>query len=250
MNPYENQTVRTKSTIYLNNRIGSAALLPPEYTPGNWDIICQRGKDCPKHVGNRRFRVCIENHVDSYMTAKTKHDKSCVISSIIQSIKESSPNTGGFVMKDHKLKKWTRVDSKIARDKVGNALRDAAKQRSENADLPTNSSSNNSLLGKANKPESPLSQSGLYCSKSKAAAKESILNEKSKTMERAYAGVSIGQIFFGNKNQVPDACRSNVADNSSAKNKATSKSYDPAFPGVLENINIMDLEPTPMKSDL
>jgi hypothetical protein len=86
-------------TVALNNHIRSATLLPIEYTPGNWDVICIRGKDCPKHVGNRRFRICIENHVHTYRNAKTRQDKSCVITSIVRSIKDSSPQTGGFVMK-------------------------------------------------------------------------------------------------------------------------------------------------------
>jgi hypothetical protein len=52
-------------------------------------------------VGNRRFRVCIENHVDTYMNAKTRQDKSSVITLIVKSIKESSsPHSGGgFVLK-------------------------------------------------------------------------------------------------------------------------------------------------------
>lgn len=36
-------------TIALLNHIGSATLLPSEFTPGNWDVVCIRGKDCPKH---------------------------------------------------------------------------------------------------------------------------------------------------------------------------------------------------------
>ena len=77
--------------------------LPENYVPGNWDVICQRGKDCHEHIGNRRFRICVENHVDSYLSAKSRLDKSNVISSVVRSIQQSSNHeAGGFIMKVRK----------------------------------------------------------------------------------------------------------------------------------------------------
>ena len=69
------------------------AQLPQDYTPGNWDVILQRGRECHEHIGNRRFKICVENHVDSYLNAKTRLDKTLVISSVVRSI------AGGFIMR-------------------------------------------------------------------------------------------------------------------------------------------------------
>jgi hypothetical protein len=74
-------------------------LLPPDYEPGHWDVICQRGKTCDDHIGNRRFRLCVENHVQAYINARNRQAKSDVISAVVRSIRRSTGKKGGFVMK-------------------------------------------------------------------------------------------------------------------------------------------------------
>ncbi|KAG7374995.1 hypothetical protein IV203_014090 [Nitzschia inconspicua] len=120
--------------------VGPVEFLPPDYEPGHWDVICQRGKTCDDHVGNRRFRLCVESHVEAYMSARSRQAKSDVISAVVRNIRRCTGTKGGFVMKDPKSKRWHHVDSKVARDKVGNALRDAVKQKLEE-------SSQNRILG-------------------------------------------------------------------------------------------------------
>ena len=83
---------------YLQEDEEGSVMLPEKYQPGNWDVICQRGKSCIDHVGNRRFKVCIKNHLDRYMNATTRQEKSDVITVIVRSIRSSSTNMGGFVM--------------------------------------------------------------------------------------------------------------------------------------------------------
>ena len=56
-------------------------------------------------MGNVRFRSIVESRVDEYSTAKTKLDKSKILSSIVAEIRRLSPH-GGFVKKDSKTKKW------------------------------------------------------------------------------------------------------------------------------------------------
>jgi hypothetical protein len=73
--------------------------LPPDYEPGHWDVICQRGKTCEEHIGNRRFRLCVENHVKAYMKARNRQAKSDVISAVVRSIRRATGKRGGFVMK-------------------------------------------------------------------------------------------------------------------------------------------------------
>ena len=50
-------------------------------------------------VGNRRFRVCIENNLERYAEAKTKLDKSLIVMSIVDNIREASKSHGGGFVK-------------------------------------------------------------------------------------------------------------------------------------------------------
>eukprot|EP00429_Kryptoperidinium_foliaceum_P008799 CAMPEP_0176007336 /NCGR_PEP_ID=MMETSP0120_2-20121206/3181_1 /TAXON_ID=160619 /ORGANISM="Kryptoperidinium foliaceum, Strain CCMP 1326" /LENGTH=268 /DNA_ID=CAMNT_0017340095 /DNA_START=37 /DNA_END=840 /DNA_ORIENTATION=+ len=100
-----------------------AQSLPENFEPGNWDVICQGGKESYDHIGNRRFRICIDNNLRTYSKAKSKHERSSVVTCIVDVIREM----GSFVRKDESSGCWFEVDDKTAREKVGHALRDAIK---------------------------------------------------------------------------------------------------------------------------
>jgi hypothetical protein len=87
------------SSLHKSVSHGPLEFLPPDYEPGHWDVICQRGKTCDDHIGNRRFRLCVENHVQAYMNASNRQAKSDVISAVVRSIQRSTGKKGGFVMK-------------------------------------------------------------------------------------------------------------------------------------------------------
>ena len=70
--------------------------LDPGFEPGEYDVICSRGKQYYNHIGNIRFRTMIENRVDQYCRAETKVVKSAVVVSIVHAIRVLSP-AGGFV---------------------------------------------------------------------------------------------------------------------------------------------------------
>jgi hypothetical protein len=53
--------------------------LPEDFTPGDDDVICGRGKKCYKHIGNERFRHRVHLMLDEYRQAKNKLDKSNVL---------------------------------------------------------------------------------------------------------------------------------------------------------------------------
>jgi hypothetical protein len=80
-------------------------------------------------VGNRRFRVCIDNNLGAYERARTKHERSMVVTAIVDAVRESRTNhpRGGFVRKDAASGRWYEMGDKTAREKVGHALRDAIK---------------------------------------------------------------------------------------------------------------------------
>lgn len=93
-----------------------------DYVPSNYDVLCGRGKESFNHVGNRRFRVTIGMNLKKYMEAQTKIQKTLVVVSIVDMIRSLSPN-GGFVKQDADGK-WYEIGDKLARAKVGHALRD------------------------------------------------------------------------------------------------------------------------------
>lgn len=129
--------------------------LGPSFKPSNWDVVCHNSKEYQDHggysnclsfdffphsltpvylcvfaVGNRRFRICIENHLGSYIKAQSRIAKSAIITNLVSTIRESSTQPGGgFVRYDESIGRWYEVGEKIARDKVGQALRDAARIR-------------------------------------------------------------------------------------------------------------------------
>lgn len=91
-------------------------LLPNFRGPGPNDVICARGKNALNHPGNRRFREMIRSNVENYKQARTKLEKSLIVSSIVDTIRQSSPD-GGFVKREDGL--WFEVGDHIAREKCG-----------------------------------------------------------------------------------------------------------------------------------
>jgi len=75
----------------------------------------------------------VETTVDEYIQAKSRKAKSHVIRRIIDQVVATTNPRGGFVTKDPDTRKWQQVDLKVARDKVGSYLREAAKRRSSDS---------------------------------------------------------------------------------------------------------------------
>jgi|Transcript_3628 hypothetical protein len=98
--------------------------LPVEFQPSNYDVICGRGKSCFNHIGNRRFRVTIDMNLSRYASASSKLEKSLIVMSIVDTVRDNSPR-GGFVKHVVRTSRWYEVGDHLAREKVGQALREA-----------------------------------------------------------------------------------------------------------------------------
>jgi hypothetical protein len=98
----------------------------PIDTPQDFDILLGRGKTSFNHVGNRRFRVFIGLHLRRYMDAQSRMEKTLVVNSVVEAIQEAG---GRFLKQDGRSLKWFQVNAKMAREKVGHALRDAVAMR-------------------------------------------------------------------------------------------------------------------------
>lgn len=123
-----------KNLSHINNQIRAQApvnrqtLLPSDFEPSTYDVICARGKAAWNHVGNRRFRVTIDIYFTRYKAANSKVAKSILVMEIVDVFRENS-SRGGFVRQDSKSKRWFEVGDAIAREKVGQSLRELLLQQ-------------------------------------------------------------------------------------------------------------------------
>lgn len=95
--------------------------LRPDFQPGPHDVICARGKEAKSHEGNRRYTALIDASLDRYSQATSKHEKTVIVSQILDLVRHASPD-GGFVKQQNG--RWHEVGDHMAREKIGQNLRD------------------------------------------------------------------------------------------------------------------------------
>jgi hypothetical protein len=104
----------------ISNNISMQSLLQ-DFQPGPMDVICARGNRALNHSGNKRFRALIQSRLEEYNKATSKLDKSLLVSSIVESVRQASPD-GGFVKE--RDGQWFEVGDHMAREKIGQTFRD------------------------------------------------------------------------------------------------------------------------------
>ena len=160
MSPKKAPSRRRKKSQSQSPPAKDMILLSPEFTPGRLDVICSRGKfaynspgyvtieeivlvwachiillmssDCLHpliiyplafvFVVNRNcwFRTMVEEQMDNYNGAKTKTEKSLVVSVLVNRVRHANPH-GGFVK--NYGGRWYRVSDRYSREKVGQQFR-------------------------------------------------------------------------------------------------------------------------------
>jgi len=114
-------------TVTIQGRVDRKTL-DPSFQPDNWSVICGRGKQVIDHIGNRRLKVLVEANLATYSSTKSTIKKTLIVSSIIDTIRTASPE-GGFVKQCPKTKLWMEVGCDVAREKVGQLLRELMAQQ-------------------------------------------------------------------------------------------------------------------------
>jgi len=95
--------------------------LPTDYKPTSQDVCCGRGKKNWNRGGNVNFREIIRSNVSQYIEAPTKKEKTKVVCSIVNELR----NRGSmFLREDDSSGKWYDIGDAQAREKVGHSLRD------------------------------------------------------------------------------------------------------------------------------
>ena len=87
---------RTPNTKKSSTKPSVGKLLPIDFRPGPYDVVCQRGKRAVKHEGNERFRKLIKHALPKYSEAIQKWEKTGIVTAIIETTKNKSKG-GGFV---------------------------------------------------------------------------------------------------------------------------------------------------------
>lgn len=100
-------TIKTGST---------STRLPASFTPGPWTVICGRGRETYNNIGNRRLRVLVEANLAKYQATKSKFQKTIIIASIVESVREAA-GVGGFVKTDSKSGRYIEIDDGAAKEK-------------------------------------------------------------------------------------------------------------------------------------
>ncbi|CAB9522872.1 Nitrilase family, member 2 [Seminavis robusta] len=103
---------------------GNMVPLPFDFVPGNFDVLCGRGKKNYNSPGNQRLRQIVESYVEQYSAATSRQDKSDILSAIVNEVRSASPD-GGFIKQDPVTERWFEVGDFLAREKVSQAFRDA-----------------------------------------------------------------------------------------------------------------------------
>lgn len=114
----------------IKGQIQAASPFPSMKTQNldSWTVICGRGKQSYDNVGNKRLRVLVDLEVTGYMAATTKVGKTTIVTRIVDTIREAS-QTGGFVQLDTTSGLYQEVKDTVAREKVGQLLREAIAKR-------------------------------------------------------------------------------------------------------------------------
>ena len=125
-------------TFYTGASIHDMRPLPDSYYPGEYDVICGRGRRIYNHKGNENFRKLVDSRLADYKKSITKADKSYILCEVVAQVRALSPY-GGFVKKCIQDNRWYEVGDFLSREKTSQAFRDALhdKYRSSNESKKT-----------------------------------------------------------------------------------------------------------------
>jgi hypothetical protein len=99
------------------------------FSPGPFDVICGRGKEVWNHSGNVFFRKLVEKGSVRYGDVKTKVERTKVVSDILETIRTKGSGFVKEVRSDRTTKQWIGVSDVLAREKVGQLLRNSLSHR-------------------------------------------------------------------------------------------------------------------------
>jgi hypothetical protein len=103
----------------MNNSKTVLEALPDDFTPGDRDVVIGKGKKYFHHSGNAMLRNLVHAMLDEYWEAQTKPDKTCIISEVVEHVR----NIGRFVKRDVASGKWVHAEDLLCREKCSQTFR-------------------------------------------------------------------------------------------------------------------------------
>lgn len=91
-------------------------LLPPDFQPSGYTVLVGRTRECQEHIGNKRLRAIVSNHLHHYNSAPDKLEKTAIVTEVYNAVRAATP-IGHFV----KLEKgrYFEVGERTARERIG-----------------------------------------------------------------------------------------------------------------------------------
>jgi hypothetical protein len=111
------------SVFKKNNNANKNNILFPNFVPSKYTVICGRGKARSNYSGNVHLKLLVNNYLKPYSEAKSKIDKSTIVSAIIATVRHACYPVAAFV-KHEQDGAWWEVDDAFAREKIGCLFRD------------------------------------------------------------------------------------------------------------------------------
>jgi hypothetical protein len=96
-------------------------LLPSDFTPSNYSVLCGRGKGYYNSFGNRRLRVIIRSFRQQYTEAEGSAEKALVVTKVMDIMKQACP-VGGFIKIQNG--RYYELSERAAREKCSALFRD------------------------------------------------------------------------------------------------------------------------------
>jgi hypothetical protein len=91
--------------------------------PGEFDILCGRGRAFQEHPGNRVLRHMVELHMERFKRAKRNY-KSPITSEIVAAF---NANGNHFLKQDDETECWEEINDEVAKEKVNHCFRSRLK---------------------------------------------------------------------------------------------------------------------------
>lgn len=96
-------------------------LLPVDFQPSDYTIICGNKRRHFNSPGNSRLRVLVQSFIPQFSQAEGKFEKGLIVSKVMNMVKEACP-VGAFVANEKG--RWWQVSERTSREKVGSLFRD------------------------------------------------------------------------------------------------------------------------------
>lgn len=98
----------------MNDIATPSKILPVDYVLNENDVLCGRGLKCSEHLGNFRFRMIVNQSLNHYTNVTRRPEKTLIITSIVDEIRDASKSGGGFVKYDPSTERYYEVGDYLA----------------------------------------------------------------------------------------------------------------------------------------